>query len=455
VKRSSTGRTPQFLGTTNEWPLNLAFAVISLITCCNLNGVLFALTGINQLASPILFVLTIYYSFQRTADGGLGLRYNLIVLLFLRLVVIGGFQVPDFRDPNIKNRFVAVIGSALLITACARITKNSFVRGSSGRLFTLFGIASFLSTLGVLVTWKYPTLGRALRTETTELGYERVTGFFSNPNEAGFQSCITLLIILAAFVRFYGVHKKKRHFWMLFWLLIGAGLTLVAIFVTFSRSALLVAVGCLVIAPYCAFNVKSVKSTVQIMVAAAGLVVAMGIFASNIDQYIEASDSEFISKRLSFFTKALKGEQLDDDDKGYRTVLLAKGIDYWWESPVFGHGLGKGARLTGSDWGPHNTIVLLLIEGGIVPALLLLLSLSIMLRYCWRIKDGATRLLLFGYMWILVSEMFVSHGVLWSRYHSVLLGLSVGLSVSGMPGVRVQRRRGLVRKAKNRASEGL
>ena len=138
------------------------------------------------------------------------------------------------------------------------------------------------------------------------------------------------------------------------------------------------------------------------------------------------------AERLTSLNDILSGN-VDEGNTGHRFVVAYNGIQYWLESPVFGHGLGTGSgkdpdfQQRYGSLGPHNQFIFVLMEGGL-PLGFLYVSLILFFFLCsWRCDTPAIRVATFSYAVALTAHSMTGHNIFSSNSHAAMLGASMGM----------------------------
>jgi len=187
----------------------------------------------------------------------------------------------------------------------------------------------------------------------------RAAGFHGDPNN----SSIAIILALAVFL------TLSKNMWHCFALV---GLSFIAVAITLSRSGLIAEIlicGCYLVVSYRkqpAFVTKALLVTVPAVIA------VVVYFVSHMDSAaLRESD---IQDRLG----ALLGKDSQKMASGERMKDLNDGIQAVRLQPVSGYGVGAGTE----KWQPHNQLVAIWIDGGVVFAALFLFILGSIALKC-------------------------------------------------------------------------
>ena len=249
------------------------------------------------------------------------------------------------------------IKTAVLLTAFAVILAAS----TDHRYLTVsLALAAVVSSLLVLLDFFVPI--------SNEIS-GRAAGFFGNPNAAGKVLALSMVLGCAAF------NPKLR---LAFCVFVG-----VAILFTFSRSSWLlwvIGITGLAIAGKLTTRLRLLPIIVVAGVAVAFLLalwtgILLDLFyAFGLDRYLDNAT----------LARIAGGEAaVWDESAASRTQMVVHALSEFGEHPIFGTGLGStGSWLTLDR--PHNTYLLLAVEGGIF-GLSVFIALLVIL---WRLADG-------------------------------------------------------------------
>lgn len=245
---------------------------------------------------------------------------------FLLLAVVFGFILTQSRPQFLARCLVSV---AILLTILQIID------------FTMPGVVVPVDAEGVIP-------GRAAST-------------LLNANKAA--ESLALLFVFGAPV----LHPKRR-----LWLF---ALVLAGVFVTFSRSGIMVM---FMILGYGFFFrlVPRRDVLISVALAIAVAVVAGGVLMSDLFRFVDFSAMENIQHRLSFFSSA----DIGDSSAGERMAVVVHALESFIEHPFFGNGSGYTSFWDFSDVGPHNQQALVLAEYGMIGYAMFVILLVLMFR---------------------------------------------------------------------------
>jgi hypothetical protein len=85
------------------------------------------------------------------------------------------------------------------------------------------------------------------------------------------------------------------------------------------------------------------------------------------------------------------------------------------------------SALPGTGLGPHNTIVLILGESGIIPAAVFIVFLAYWLWEAFRCRVRPVRSLALCLWIVLVMRVMTAHGAVVDKNHALIIGVGLGL----------------------------
>jgi len=394
-----------------------AFIALLCTTLVDINVVLRLLTGQSQLASPLLLICCFgcYLAFQFRIPSSLGTVGMWYLGSFLFFIFFGMMIRLMGRFDQVELYILAYwfrlnFTSVLIISAVALGARHFVLRHSpETALFFVFAIL-MVQVLGVLLSQQLGNTlfaGSADQARFDAMG--RSTGLLANPNSTGILMAATAAVGFACLV-------TGRHRAIVLVGLVAAG---VACIMTFSRSAwitfLAVAVSQFFFSPI----IRKKGALVGALVITCGLVwfVTTGVEKINLNKRQ--------TERTQSLTDIFSGDY-DASDTGSRFVVAALGIQSWLESPMFGHGLGKGARIEtkyGLGLGPHNHFILILIETGLIGVTPYLIFFPMAAFVAWRCPSVPVRTFALGYLVVYFCNNLTAHNIPSRNYHAAFLGL--------------------------------
>ena len=187
----------------------------------------------------------------------------------------------------------------------------------------------------------------------------RAAGFHGDPNN----SCIAIVLALAVFL------TLNRKLWLSFAMI---ALSFIAVAITLSRSGLIAEI--LISATFLGVTFRKRPAAVlkALAVTVPVVIVGIGYLVSNMSsQTLRQSD---IQDRLG----ALMGKDSEKMASGERMKDVQDGLDAVRDKPIFGYGVGAGT----GKWQPHNQLVAIWIDGGILFGGIYLLILGLIALKC-------------------------------------------------------------------------
>lgn len=394
---SSSGRISQEMGFDRTALTIMAFALL------NLNGLSLMITGQNSLLSPVILpllglVLLRYASTVRFSD-----LHQLLSMFFLSYLVLGFLSNPFAI--NASRSLQTYVVSYLLILAISfwllAVTERDV--GQAIRIFRYLCLISSSFT----VVFAVIGIHGSYYSET-----DRYSGFFENPDEAAMVALYGLVAVLA--------QPERSRLLQIFQL----SILMTALALTFSKSGILIAGTITVFFALRSQSLTIVGAVVTVWVF--GLAALWWLYDSSL---LTVTQRERVAELFGF----LSGEVSPSTTTG-RTYVLDIGIERISRAFPAGQGLGEfhflegGFRNPAGDWlGIHNTYLMVLGEGGLVPLILLLLFATRLIYLGSHEKRYGG--LVFGLCIVLFGNMTTVHHALALRFHDVALGFMVALAL--------------------------
>lgn len=389
------------------------FSARGLVLMCalNVNGVLDMTLSVGAAASLLLLagaLLVIAHHGRLAWSTPFTLIFAAIVLYLVFGALIEDWYYVDKPFAEYIRTYVATL---LLLWAFAGYTA-SLGHGARLTLFLRFVRNVFLVAAASI--WASPLLYKVY-VNLPPSHFERMGGFFQNPNEAGLASCMALVMTLA--VPFRRLPLQAVAFVVA---LGGVALTLSKTSMTVTivvigwhlirhltwRTVLAGAIVAAVVVP----------AALQLMPAADGLDSSMKLGAHQ-------------KNRIAAVGQILTGN-IDSETTTGRTELWSIGISRALSNFPLGYGLGsyhfmKDGIPEGSIWlGVHNTFLMFWGEAGVLVGLLFLGGFMTLARHSLVYARGGIEL---PAVVVLFGDMMSSHGALEVRYGNLILGLILGL----------------------------
>lgn len=415
---------------------SVAFVFLSLLLFCNVNGIVAMIWEINRAASAFiaafsllaLALLAPYVMPSLRAGGGLLLAFY---FLYTSLGAAVAFRSPFVSTEAIAGRVLSYAASVLVILTYAAYGYLLIRSGKKGvELMRLLFFISCISTLSVLIGLVYPAWTEITKSKVAVEG--RLSGFWSNPNEAGLQAALT--IVVGTFVSL-----RTGRIWYFAVAVISAG---IASFYSFSKTAILMS---MVVSIAMAFLIQrrgiSLRNALALIVSAMLVLMLISFVrgaAMRSESRIDLTSGQI--RRLEQVYAVMFEGRLDEETTTGRTLLAQEGIEMWRISPLVGNGLTTLDRLPSSGLGPHNTFIKVLGEGGVVCLVLMLAALARIALHALRVGSASAQAFIVGGLLVLNGAFMVSHNVLDDRNHNALMGLLCGVGAGAPLVVRRKQR---------------
>lgn len=245
----------------------------------------------------------------------------------------------------------------------------------------------------------------------------RSSGLAGGQNEAG-----RYFVVALVFISYLRSTTKSKIVSTV--LLICMGLTVLGVFMTVSRTALLLlltAVGLLIILQ------ANKRNNLQLTIAIILILIIVFVFADNI---------------LSIMRTILPSIQQGEDTMGIRYNLWTAGWHMWLDHPLQGVGIGQfpinlpyyGQGLLSSQYlklGAHNMYVQLLAETGMVGLFLFLGLVGSVIRNLWKAtRSQDSNLASLAKIWLIVLILMLLGGITKQDQFDKLVWISFGMGVS-------------------------
>lgn len=424
-------RGSQAISIRRATPIAVAtfFAVLAVVYV-DINSVTRLMLNTTRIGSPLILLLCIAtYVFGRfrfaSALGTPGRSYMLFFTAFL-IIGAAGLLI-EFSDISVYRLVYysqMYIASIVILLACAVGTRYVSLARSPTRVVTVITLLLVLQVLAVAVGTKYPHLIYSEGVEIVGIEIEsgRSVGLFANANNTGMAMCIAAAYAFSLFA----TNPSNTRRLLLIAMIAAAGIACVS---TFSRSAILTfCLLCLlqlIVSP----SVKRIWGTLVTVGVATAVFVGIGWFLL---KGYESMDWTFNQRqRLESFTNLLEGNA-KDQDTGHRFTLAEKSLEFWSESPMFGHGIGASYNMGFGEavsygHGTHNLFIALLVDTGIFGLGLFLLACCVTIIAAVKCRDPMSRTLVFSIGLVILCDCMVSHNILESNIHAANLGVMFGL----------------------------
>ena len=272
---------------------------------------------------------------------------TLCILLFHGLYICENVILHRYDHPDGKFYPLMTHGAMLLSTLCISWFLGVMHRYSSLPILVSAALVVSICSLTNIAEWF------GVHQFTIVLG--RAAGFHGDPNNAS----IAIVLALAVFLTF------SKNIWLSFGLI---ALSFVAVAITLSRSGIIAEI--LVSASFLIVSYRKKPAAVVQAVAITVPIVIIGIVYMISNMSSEVLRESDIQDRLG----ALMGKDSEKMASGERMKDLTDGLHAVRDRPVFGYGVGAGTE----KWQPHNQVISIWLDGGIVLGGLYLLILGAM-----------------------------------------------------------------------------
>jgi O-antigen ligase len=388
----------------------------------NLNGAFLLFLGTEALLSPLILLLTIVMCVKYVRPEHVALNYMLFTLTIASYLLFGALA--GLLTSGLQTRYITSYGATVVLVSALYFWLASLDERSLTRILIILKNILLVSCLLVVlsdvirpfqVTPEVPGLDAEQIIQGVESA-DRASGLFENPNEAAMIALYCIVLVVAL---------PSRS--ILIRLLQGA-IAVVALIMTFSKT------GMLVLLFLMGLFILTRRSFATLVFSGLGVVAAFSTlwFVFNNDLLNLSWEQR---ERLSDVLNIAGGEFNTRSTTG-RNVLFELGFGKIWGNLPWGAGLGEFHAMEGgirkiaggielNEWlGIHNTYLMILGEGGLVPLLVLaafLVSLFI------RGMRAPHRTIVFGFTIILMADMLVGHHVLLLRFANVVIAVILAL----------------------------
>ena len=368
----------------------------------NLNHVFLQLSGIPRVLWPIAVCLALLICLRYARLAAIGNIFTLFTAFFGSYLLFATFTA-------LANAHVEWILLASYLTTFVFVSafyfwlfdQNDADRAANLRTFKVLLLLSSFATL----------LSPYLKTYVGFTG-ERASGLFENPNEAATAALYSLVLVAAYPARSYLTTGLQ------------AAIAILALILTFSKSALLVLLllMCLALA-----GRRSIATSVLAAVGLVTVIYGIGFVNENAPFNLGQENRE----RLGAVSHILSGEITPETTTG-RTLLWQFAWGKLELQLPWGAGIGEfhhmegGYRNTRKEWlGSHNFFLMILGESGLLPFALLIAFIISLFAGAYRSRE---RTVAIGFAVIVVGEMFSSDSLLGSRLSSIALAVSMAIA---------------------------
>lgn len=352
--------------------LDSSFFLLNFILFCSLNGIIFMLTKVGQVASPLILItcLVIIFTYGISLKS---LAFGLVLLFFLQFLsyYIIGIGSRLYLDADIRYQVswkkiaIHLLTSFLIILAYQQyFFRRLYQDGALERVLTLIFIPVVLSMLILVLQ---PFFGIHSFRDASR-NNDRGLGVFSNPNIAATVANIGLVFAIDFLFRF----PKK---WIRFTLILI--LAIVASILPLSRTGFFVMGAVLVLGIFYFLFKSRVHGRFRFFPSLVFILLpllSISYLVLNYDQIKDEQLSYYQKTRLESVEVILFEGKIDSKTTAERTELWAYAFEAIPQSPIAGYGVGYFDSIP--RWiGVHNTFLLTIGNSGLIPFLLLITTL--------------------------------------------------------------------------------
>ena len=291
--------------------------IISILLICNIPGIVLLNFG-DAMGSVFSYLTLLLLLFFYAINKKHTLPWPFIIFALIFYVISGLVYVPDE-----KYYYIDIIKYLIIIICGAELARRTTVKD----LLILFIIGCSSILINALF---FP------------MDYGRYSGFFLDPNAAGFACLIGVILTFSI------KSDKWRYVFLLFFTFSGA--------LTFSRTFILLWVIIILISTF------QNRKNVSIFVAGFLAITLLLSIASSL-----SLNTDRLNILDSLFEKGKIDNSIGNDS---RTETWSKYYDLIFDSPVFGNGYETFTSDQIYEAGVHNNYLRVLGEGGIIPFLI-------------------------------------------------------------------------------------
>jgi O-antigen ligase len=403
-------------------PLDPMGLGVLLFAGLNLNGAFLLFLGTEALLSPFILLLTIVMCVKYARFDKITTNYLLFTLTIASYLVFGALA--GVLASNLQTRYITSYGATVVLVSAIYFWLASLDEAALTRILVILRNILLLSCLLVIlsdVIRPFQVLPEVAGVDPDQIiqgveSADRASGLFENPNEAAVIALYCIVLVAAL--------PSSR---VLVRLLQG-GIAVTALIMTFSKT------GMLVLLLLTGFFILTRRSFATLVFSALGIVAAFSVLWFVFDNDLLNLSIEQ-RERLSDVLNLAGGEFNTRSTTG-RNVLIELGFDRISGSFPWGAGLGEFHAMEGglrknaggielNEWlGIHNTYLMILGEGGLVPLVMLVTFLASLLTRGMRAPH---RTIVFGFTIVLMADMLVGHHVLLLRFANVVIAVILAL----------------------------
>jgi O-antigen ligase len=393
---------------------SIAFYILTVITMLNLNGLSSMTLGIDRLFSPIILVtgiiiLFINRRFIFSALGELGFIFIIFVFAYLSIGTLSSLLYMSNLD-TVLPVYISIINTSFIVIVGALIGYRVSLKNNMESLISILYLISFGAVLSIF----YGAWNPAIYYSIEHVGFysSRYSGFFANPNVAGIAICLSTSIALSC------INSGRLKIITL----IGILLSLIAVYLTFSRSSILIFVVLIAVQIFLVNKNKLFKWRFLIIII--GVMFVCYFLLINMTLFLELDTDQ--TKRIDSLISLLHTGKIESHLRSHRDEIFFLSLERIASSPIIGNGLGSFLKLSGSIWGSHNTYLMILGEAGIVTILIFLFFIYRVFVKTRKCQSVMIKSFVINIFITLVIACVFSHNVLQHRNMNLLIGLCIG-----------------------------
>jgi len=399
----------------------MLFVLLALCIYSDINRFSIVVSGSANLLSPVYLLLCVlvFLAFRFrfwTSLGRAGHIYLFFLLFYMALSSV--VRLGDFSDLTIyvvAYRIRTFLTSLLFLLAAALGAYHMFKAFEMRKALWILVFCSAAMPFGVLlgkvttsaVASAY-TKDQGLKSgQAKALMMDRIgrnVGVFGDPNQAGMFLTSGAVLAFACL----SVAKTSHERIMLLALIAVFGACVVT---TFSRSAIM------------AFMIMVISQiTLSRVIRGRAAFLAGAIGLAGVGWFITVGYEQFdLTKhqktRMEDFGALAQGK-FDPAVTGHRFVVAGVGLKAWAESPVFGHGIGRGV-----EFQPHNEFIRIMVDAGVVGVLPFIFFFVTATLIAFRCEIESTRNLVIGFLAVFLCSCMTLQTNLVDNVPSLMLGI--------------------------------
>lgn len=416
-----------------DWRIDWAAKALVIACVLNLNGVGVMMFGAGQTVS-VLMLITASILVLSVGRFAWFAPFTLLVFTIVSYLILGTvFHDPSLTLESPSLYYRPYIGSILIIWGLAGYVA-SLPPGPR-----LIGFLQFIRNVLLVAAasvWASPILYQ-FYINLPFSSLQRMGGFFGNPNEAAFVSCLAVAVTLAL-----PFQNRTVQIALLF-------MASAAVFLTFSKTGMTAVV---VILTWHFLRAAKGLGIFLVLLGSITAIIIIQDFRSLLlyATEIPALDLDLHQKSRVMAVADILSGQIDEKSSTGRTYLWEIAALRGWQTFPVGSGLGSGHFIIGGIlehdvWqGTHNTPLMLWSEAGALPLVFLVLAFLIAIYYALCRAYGSIEL---SCLLILILNMSTTHSALAARYHNVMLAIVFGLLAGAINYKNVVPRRALSRSS--------